>query len=176
MSSTILHPARLSLVVATLLLPAAVWAQPNAAKPCDAPECRQFDFWIGTWEVRTPDGQIAGTNRIEKILDGCVLEENWTGARGMRGKSFNLYTPGDRRWHQSWVDSNGGLLLLAGEFRDGKMVLSGEAPQADGKVASHRITWEKLADGRVRQHWQTSNDGGKIWADAFLGTYTKKKP
>ncbi|HXV63164.1 MAG TPA: tetratricopeptide repeat protein, partial [Vicinamibacteria bacterium] len=36
------------------------------AEPCEhIPEFRQFDFWIGTWEV-TSGGQKAGDNRIEK--------------------------------------------------------------------------------------------------------------
>jgi hypothetical protein len=115
-----------------------------------------------------------GTNRIEKILDGCVVEENWSGVRGLRGKSFNLYTTEDRRWHQTWVDSQGQQLRLSGGLRDGRMVLEGQATQRDGKTVAHRITWERLGDGRIRQHWQTSQDGGAAWSDAFLGFYQRK--
>ena len=43
------------------------------AKPCTAAENRQFDFWIGDWDVTTPNGKAAGTNRINPILGGCVL-------------------------------------------------------------------------------------------------------
>ena len=38
----------------------------TAAPPCDAPEFRQFDFWLGEWTVTKPDGQLAGTNRISR--------------------------------------------------------------------------------------------------------------
>ncbi|MEQ1516386.1 MAG: hypothetical protein ABL931_07860, partial [Usitatibacteraceae bacterium] len=47
------------------------------AKPCLSIENRQFDFWIGDWDVTTPDGKLAGTNLIKPILAGCVLHENW---------------------------------------------------------------------------------------------------
>ena len=146
----------------------------EANRPCTASECRQFDFWIGDWEVRTPQGQLAGTNRIEKILGGCVLEENWTGASGVRGKSFNIFSAADRKWHQTWVDSNGLLLVLVGDWRDNKMELGGEVPQPDGKVVVHRVTWKPMADGGVRQHWETSEDGGKSWSDVFVGLYRRR--
>ena len=165
------------LFIASILLAAGAAASsppPPPSSACDQPECRQFDFWVGDWEVRNADGRILGSNRIEKILGGCVLEENWSGARGLRGRSFNLYDASDRRWHQTWVDSQGSLLLLAGGLRDGRMVMEGVTTQPDGKTLAHRITWEPLPDGRVRQHWETSPAGGSAWTDAFLGFYNRR--
>ena len=144
--------------------------------PCSAPEYRQFDFWVGDWDVWTPTGNLAGTNRIEKILGGCVLQENWKGARGLTGYSYNTYDPGDRKWHQTWVDDQGTLLLLSGEFKDGKMILVGEtAARGTAKAALQRITWTPLPDGTVRQYWESSEDGGKSWTVAFDGSYRPKK-
>lgn len=40
--------------------------------PCSAPEYRQFDFWIGRWNVYGPDGRLAGTNDVTREFDGCV--------------------------------------------------------------------------------------------------------
>ncbi len=167
-----------SAVPAALLLlltaAGAARAQTPAAPPCSAPEHRQFDFWIGDWEVHTPNGALAGTNRIEAILGGCVLQESWSGTRGMRGMSFNLYSAADRRWHQTWVDSNGLLLAMSGGLEDGRMVLAGDTRQPDGRVVRNRITWRALEDGRVRQHWETSADSGRTWQDAFVGLYRRK--
>ncbi|HEX9942867.1 MAG TPA: DUF1579 family protein [Thermoanaerobaculia bacterium] len=155
--------------------PPAPAAPPPA--PCSAPEHRQFDFWIGEWEVRDPKGELAGTNRIEKILNGCALQENWTGARGDKGTSFNIYDAPAKRWHQTWVSDNGLLLVLDGAFQDGKMVLSGErVPRQGGGLAKHRITWTPVDADHVRQHWEMSRDGGKTWGTVFDGTYTRKKP
>ncbi len=36
------------------------------------------------------------------------------------------------------------------------------------------ITWTPNADGSVRQHWETSEDG-KTWKTAFDGLYTPRK-
>ena len=82
-------------------------AQP-APPRCDTEEHRLFDFWIGEWTVTNPDGSLAGENTIESILDGCVLRESWESASGaMRGHSFNIYSRAKKKWHQTWVDSNG---------------------------------------------------------------------
>jgi len=35
-----------------------------APKPCATPESRQFDFWLGSWNVFQPDGKQAGTNDV----------------------------------------------------------------------------------------------------------------
>ena len=37
-----------------------------------------------------------------------------------------------------------------------------------------RITWERLPDGRVRQLWESSKDGGTTWTVAFDGYYAKR--
>ncbi len=147
-----------------------------AAKPptCDAAEHRQFDFWIGDWDVFGPKGNRAGSNLIRPILAGCVLEENWAGAGGMNGKSYNTWSREARRWHQTWVDGQGNLLLLDGGLVDGRMVLEGKGLTPDGKPLRQRITWSKLDGGRVRQLWESSADDGKTWSVAFDGTYVAK--
>ncbi len=60
--------ALLLMIMLALLLPVAAAEEP---RPCSAPAHHQFDFWVGEWEVRTPDGALAGTNRITGILGGC---------------------------------------------------------------------------------------------------------
>ena len=154
----------------TLTLTPAPTAGP---RPCTNAEHRQFDFWIGDWEVKGPKGKVAGHNRIESILGGCALQESWTGAAGMTGHSYNAWNPLTKGWHQTWVDSSGTLLLLDGGLQDGKMVLRGSSPGQKG-TALNEVSWEKLEGGRVRQLWRVSEDGGKTWTVAFDGTYAKK--
>ncbi len=146
-----------------------------APKPCATPEHRQFDFWLGDWDVTNPAGKVAGHNRITLILGGCALREEWTGASGTSGTSLNVFDADARKWRQTWVDDGGSVLLLTGEFRDGKMVLEGESPAGKGKTARQRITWTPASDGRVRQLWDSSADGGKTWKVEFDGMYAKKK-
>ena len=124
---------------------------------CTAAEHRQFDFWIGEWDVALPDGKPAGTNTVRAILGGCALHEHWRAARGANeGESFNIYA--GARWHQTWVDNGGTLLQLDGGLRDGRMVLSQETARPDGARHVDEISWEKLPGGQVRQHWRTSED------------------
>jgi hypothetical protein len=112
-----------------------------------------------------------GTNRITPILGGCALREEWTGTSGSVGTSYNAWDAASRRWHQTWVDNRGLLLLLDGGLADGKMVLRGERPGQGGGTVLHRISWEPLEGGTVRQLWETSNNGGATWQVAFDGAY-----
>ncbi len=56
------------------------------------------------------------------------------------------------------------------------MILRGEVPVRGepGHRVLHQITWERHPDGRVRQLWQSSPDGGSSWTVVFDGTYAKK--
>jgi hypothetical protein len=143
--------------------------------PCAGAEHHQFDFWLGDWEVRTPDGKPSGTNRITRILGGCALREEWTGAGGSNGTSLNAFDAAARRWRQTWADDKGNVLLLTGSYREGKMVLEGESGSPKGPATvRNRITWAPLPGGRVRQLWEASSDGGRSWAPAFDGTYARR--
>ncbi len=147
-----------------------------APKPCAGPEYRQFDFWIGQWDVFGAKGNKVGENRIEPFGDGCALLENWSGASGVTGKSLNMYDAADRQWHQYWVDSSGSRLLLDGGLVDGKMVMASSAPDParPGVTTHQRITWTPNADGSVRQLWESSSDSGNSWTTAFDGKYVKR--
>ena len=63
------------------------------ARPCEHdPLYRQFDYWLGTWDVRpngAPSGTPPATNVVTKIHNGCVILESWS-APGMTGQSFNI--------------------------------------------------------------------------------------
>jgi hypothetical protein len=146
----------------------------KAPPPCTLAEHRQFDFWLGAWDVADPAGKRAGSSRIESILGGCVLLENWTGASGFAGKSFNLYNADTGHWEQFWVDQTGSRLHLVGGLVDGAMVLRGvqDKPNSKTRLKQHeRITWTPNADGSVRQLWETSNDDGATWVVSFDGLY-----
>lgn len=144
------------------------------AIPTTAPAPHQFDFWIGTWEVRTPDGKLAGTSRIEPILGGAVIQEHWQGAGGTLGSSFNFVDKASGLWRQVWVAQDGSSLDLRGGLMDGRMVLEGETATPKGP-RKERITWAARPDGAVTQTWEQSTDGGKTWTVVFPGIYTRKQ-
>lgn len=130
-----------------------------------------FDFWIGDWVVTDPtSGETLGEDRVERILGGSALREQWTGANGVRGESLNTRNAARKAWHQSWVDSAGTVLLLDGGLRDGAMELQGR----DLAGVLQRIRWTPQPDRSVLQHWECSKDGGKSWETAFKGLYRRK--
>jgi len=131
---------------------------------CSAPEYRQFDFWAGEWDVfdvgsRT---QVAHA-RVDLILDGCVLREDYQGSDGHQGQSFSIYDATRKVWHQSWVTNRGELLMIEGIFEGGAIVLAGE-DHAKGSLV--RGEW-RPENGNVREIAVTSNDGGKTWKPWF---------
>ncbi len=147
----------------------------NTPPSCRAPEHRQFDFWLGTWAVFSPDGERVGSNVITLELNGCVLHERWESARGPhRGNSFNIYDRSSARWYQTWVDNTGLLLRLEGGLQNRAMVLEGRTRLPDGSEQRERITWTPQPDGVVRQLWERSNDLGGIWTIVFDGRYVRR--
>jgi hypothetical protein len=118
-----------------------------APRPCATPQHRQFDFWLGDWDVTKPDGKAAGHNRVSVILGGCALREEWTGASGTHGTSLNMFDAGAHKWRQTWVDDGGTVLLLTGEFKGGKMVLEGDSAASGGATVRQRITWTPQPGG-----------------------------
>lgn len=161
-------------LVLTILAPLS--QQPAApAKACSSPEYRQFDFWLGRWDVTGADGRQAGTNEILRAHNGCVLIENWNGVRGMTGTSLNMYVASDKQWQQTWMDSAGSLLVLRGGLRGASMVMTGRALQPGAPPSLDRITWTPNPDGSVRQLWESSSDEGKTWKVMFDGRYVRSR-
>jgi hypothetical protein len=146
----------------------------SSAPPCAGPEYRQFDFWVGEWVVHNTKGGQVGTSRIEKIENGCGILEMWTNARSITGRSINVYRPASRTWAQAWAGSDGLTLILEGTFNAGRMVLQGESIGPKGERLHNRVTWSLVETVKVRQFWEQSTDGGKTWAVAFEGVYTRK--
>lgn len=168
---------RVSVLTAMSLLVSPTFGltqQPNAGDACSAAEHRQFDFWIGSWTVADADGKELGDNEVSREADGCALLESWSGRNGVSGTSLNFYSRQSRQWHQLWVGGGGLVLRLSGEFDGESMVLAGERDGPQGRVLD-RIRWTALPDGRVRQDWETSADGGDSWKKVFLGFYSRRE-
>lgn len=139
----------------------------------------QFDFWLGDWDLKIstrtdPKKQdwthSTGRNRIEKILDGKVVQENFVGP-GLTGKSWSVFDPKARRWRQTWVDDTGGYIVLEGEFRDGQMTLT-TLPQQGQRPK--RMVFSKLMPDSFQWDWEVQMLDGE-WAATFICEYTRAK-
>ena len=157
---------------------AAVTQMKVNAAPCKYrdknPEYRQFDFWVGEWDVYGQGGAKAGTSKIDLILGDCVVLENWTGGGGGEGKSFNKYSPEFKRWEQYWVDAQGSTTFFHGNLDGKNMVYYAETPQPDGSILKRRLTFFNLGADKVRQFSQQSKDDGKSWQTEYDLIYIRK--
>lgn len=159
----------------TLAFALGVLASPAAAQQpaCVDDAFRQFDYWVGQWTVTDTAGTVIGSNTISAVSGGCALLEQWTSAQGNTGVSINFHDPASGGWTQHWVGAGGSILHLTGGLVDGAMQLGGERTDGNGARVLDRIRWIPLGPGKVRQHWEISQDGGATWATAFNGTYTR---
>ena len=166
-----------------LLLGVVVCYQLNAQKvPCNSdPVYRQFDFWIGEWDVFGKNGK-AGDSKIELILDSCIILENWKSANPFKGlyysgKSFNTYNAATKQWQQTWVDNAGGTTEYSqGHFEDNKMIFKTKPfPFNKDTMAVLRLTFFNLGPGKVRQFSEISKDNEKTWTTQYDLEYRRKK-
>ena len=71
--------------------------------------------------------------RVNRILDGCVIHEDYQSVEGHKAESFSIYDASRQVWHQSWVTNRGHLLIIEGNLQDGAMVLAGMDQTAAGE-------------------------------------------
>jgi len=147
------------------------------ASPClSSPEYRQFDFWVGEWEVFDPGGQKVGENVVLSASKGCLVLENWTGTAGGEGKSMNFYEPSLKKWRQIWVGSLGAVSEFSGEYKDGAMRFSGETRMGADKKVQRRLTFFNLGPNEVRQFSERSTDEGASWQVDYDFRYKRRMP
>jgi hypothetical protein len=148
----------------------------NAAeqKPCTQPEASQLDFWIGEWNATWQD-TVHGSNKITKILGGCVILEQFDGNPGMelKGMSVSTWNPRKKQWQQTWVDNSGGYLDFVGGMDGDRMILSREFTY-EGKTIMQRMIFENITDDSFDWIWQRSTDKGENWETLWKIDYTRK--
>lgn len=161
----------MSTIGAPLAFAAAPAGTPPAAKSsaCSDAEYHRLDFWIGDWDAYdtdAPNGPVQARAQIDPIADGCAIHELYKQSDGLIGDSILSYDAVRKQWQQTWVTNRGSIMVITGNFRDGALVLEGEAHLADGRSVRQRITWKKQ-DSAVRESAVLSRDLGKTWTPAF---------
>ena len=141
---------------------------------------REFDFWVGDWDVRPVGSPIVGPaarNTVTVEDNGCVVMEHWTAPGGSEGQSFNIFDRSLATWRQTWVDNVGGQHDYRGGLRDGNMVFAGDTPAPNGQLGRvpTRLTFFPIGRDSVRQFSQTSADGGTTWTTSYDLMYVRRK-
>ena len=156
----------------------AVFSQPSACRrrplagPCASASFREFDFWAGEWDVHDAGGKLAGRNKVSIEERGCVVVERWRAANGSTGQSSQLL-----RSRRQALEAALGRTRIA-DRNGGRAAGRGDGPRRSDAIPRQnrttllRGTWTRLPDGRLRQQFVESDDGGKTWKPWFDGYYT----
>ncbi len=155
-------------------------AQGLPAYGCDSPESKQFDFWVGRLGPRyTDEGKTATShNHVTKILDGCAILEEFTGAPGTRlgGRSISTFDRATRQWKQTWIDNTATLPRLHRRLRrrPHDPVARGRSV---GPAAPSCSAWCSRTSARdsLKWLWQRSDDAGRTWTTHWEIEYTRAK-
>lgn len=174
-----IHIALLALALQTA--PPAQTPPPPQPAPIDCADADHsaFNFWIGEWDV-SPTGtdSVVARSVISAAAGGCAIEEDYhqtVGPGGVaasyHGVSFSTFDARrDGVWRQFYIDSAGAVTVFEGGMRDGAMVL--EAAGRPG--VTQRMTVSPEPDGSVRQHGESSTDGGVTWTSGYDFTYRRR--
>ena len=152
-----------------------IHSQNSKQAPCSSKEYKQFDFWLGNWEVFDVKNKLIGTNRVVKMPNACAIQENWASTPGPSlGTSYNYYNAQDKSWNQLWIDNTEGSLELKGKKINNKMILKSALVTGKKGAFYNQITWTDHLDGTVQQLWELKDKNNNVVKEVFRGTYKKK--
>lgn len=173
--------------------PASTPAQPPTAAAvvisptCASAEHRQFDFWIGDWDVairarKGPGsdewGEGKGRQHIESILGGCAISENFTAdgpQQAWAGKSYSSWQPQLGKWRQTWVDDGGSYLVFTGGLEAGAMTLYGEPRTVKDVSFQMRMVFKNVTADSLLWEWQRSTDEWKTSTVMMAIDYKRRR-
>ena len=141
-----------------------------------------YDFWLGKWQASwtNADGSTgSGTNHIFKVLDGKVLEENFSiptgGQAGFKGKSLSVFNPTNKTWHQAWADNQGGYFDFYGSIEGNKNMFSTHPVEKNGRIIQQRMVFYNISDDEFTWDWESTADGGDTWNLQWRINYTREQ-
>jgi len=154
----------------------------RAAAPCSSAHAREFDFWLGDWEIRQKilraDGswlELPARTSVSSTLDGCALIEHWRGEvqffwEGMEkperieGLSVRSWDAGKQRWSIHWMDTRSPQFgePYVGSFRAGRGEFFREF-ESGGEKRVGRISFSDIGPDSVDWSLAISRDGRKTW-------------
>lgn len=149
------------------------------------PEMKQVAILEGTWDAamqmrmgpETPWIETKTVCIYKMILDGCALEQTCTGEMdGMqiKGTGLTCFNRGSGKWQNSWIDNTmAGLSLYEGDFKDGRLVVSG-IDKLPGMTVLSRITTFNITPARFDCLVENSFDNGATWVETMKAVFTKK--
>lgn len=180
---TIVHGTAMGLV----MKPTATLAQDFPVSSALPAESRQFDFWVGEWDVnlriRQPDfswaDRITAVAKIHPILNGKAILELWSDTleSGIKGYSLRYFDTSRDEWvlWLNWPGPNrSGSSSLSGTFRHGRGEFFARQPTQDGGERISRYTFSDITPTSLRWDDAFSTDGGDSWTNGWIMEFTRR--
>ena len=152
-------------------------------------EARQFDFWIGEWDVNLRVRQDDATwkdshqavARIYPVLGGKAVLELWSEDRqdGIKGYSLRYFDTARDEWvlWLNWPGPNrSGSSSLSGEFRHGRGEFFSASPNQAGGETISRYTFSDVTANSLRWDDAFSSDGGRTWTNSWIMEFSRSGP
>jgi len=143
------------------------------------PSPRDFDFWLGTWNVWWgPGDDDRGRNVITQTFGGYVVEERFDGRPGteLQGLSVTVYDEHRGLWRQTWVDDTANYFALEGGPVDGgELHLLCRTHNAAGREAVYRMRFFDLARDSLTWAWERSLDAEQTFEELWRIDYTRAR-
>jgi hypothetical protein len=129
---------------------------------------REFDFWLGEWDVAWGDGNT-GTSSVYCDFDDRVIVESFDGrpSSTIQGMSLSTFDEEAGVWRQCWVDSRGRFTVVSGGFDGEAMDL-----RTDGDPLK-RARWRDITAESFTWTLEESSDRGRTWELRWELHYTR---
>ncbi len=158
-------------------------ASVGAQEDWSAPQHRQFDFWLGKWDVnlrmiqpdKTWKDSVQAKVEIYSILDGKAILELWDSPT-IKGFSLRHYDPATKQWvlYLNWPSkSSSSVGSLRGQFRHGRGEFIARGRRPDGGVSVSRYTFCDITPHSLRWDDAYSRDGGKTWTNNWIMEFSR---
>lgn len=140
------------------------------------PSASDFDFWLGTWDVRWGPNELdRGRNVVTRTFGGHVLEERFDGRPGieLQGTSVSVFDEHRGLWRQTWVDDTGNYFALEGGPVGAEFHLLCRSHNASERAAVYRMRFFEIADRSLTWSWERSLDGELSFDELWCIDYTR---
>ncbi len=145
---------------------------------------RQFDFWIGEWDVllreRNADGEwgklVSARDSIYSILDGKAILELWD-SDSIKGYSLRYYDPALQKWvlWLNWPGKNrSNNSSLQGVFRHGRGDFASQYKLPNGDQMMQVYSFNDVSQNALRWDDRYSKDGGKTWNFNWIMEFSRR--
>ena len=139
-----------------------------------------YDFWLGNWNgTFDENGKTChATNHITRIMNNKYIHEDFTiidgENKGYKGESFSVLDQSDKKWKQTWIDSQGGYLDFVGDKDGDTKIFKRNFTNPNGKIIYQRMRFYNIQKDSFTWDWESSKDGS-TWQLDWRINYTRVK-